>query len=158
MIIIRSEIEIEAPIEICFDYARDIDIHTRTVWKHTRERAVAGRTSGMIEAGEEVTFEATHLLVRQRLTSRVTAYKRPLYFVDEMVSGAFKRLKHSREFTARQDVTIMRDELAFEAPFGMIGRLVERLVLKRYMARFIHDRNRQLKLLIEQSYKPLAQP
>lgn len=156
MIVIRTEIEIDAPIELCFDYARDIDIHTRTVWKHTKERAVEGRTSGMIEAGEQVTFEATHFLVRQRLTSKVTAYERPLFFVDEMVSGAFKSLKHSRTFTASSNGTVMRDELALEAPFGIVGRVAERLILKYYMTGFLNDRNRKLKLIVEESYQALG--
>lgn len=158
MVVIRTEIEIKAPIELCFDYARDIDVHTRTVWKHTKERAVGGRTGGMIEAGEQVTFEATHFLIRQRLTSKVTAYERPVFFVDEMVSGAFKSLKHSRSFAVIrtdivQPVTVMRDELVLEAPFSIIGRITERLILKSYMTRFLNARNRNLKLLVEEAYQ-----
>jgi hypothetical protein len=69
--------------------ARNIDLHTKTVWSHTQERAVAGRTTGMIGKGETVTFQATHFLIRQKLTSRIIDYTRPFKFVDEMISGTF---------------------------------------------------------------------
>jgi hypothetical protein len=42
-----------APLEICFNLARSIDLHTESM-KHTGERAVAGTTEGLIELGESV--------------------------------------------------------------------------------------------------------
>jgi hypothetical protein len=67
---------IDAPIEICFDLARDIDFHVRSM-AETGERAVAGRTTGLIRFGESVTWKAHHLGVVQRFTSRITALDRP---------------------------------------------------------------------------------
>ena len=52
---IRIETWINAPLDRCFDAARDLDLHMKSV-SHTGERAVRGRTSGLIEAGEEVTW------------------------------------------------------------------------------------------------------
>lgn len=105
MIIVKTFLEINAPIEICFDLARDIRLHTRTVWRHTKERAVGGTYASRINRGETVTFEATHFLIRQRLTSRITEFERPYIFVDQMVSGAFKSMKHTHEFEDRNGVT-----------------------------------------------------
>jgi len=62
---------INAPIERCFDLARDIDFHQRSL-TDTGERAIGGVTSGLIALGETVTWEATHFGVRQRLTVRIT--------------------------------------------------------------------------------------
>jgi hypothetical protein len=77
---------IKAPIERCFDLARDIDFHTQSL-SATEERAVAGRTSGLLELGETVTWEGRHFGIRQRLTSKITAYNRPHYFRDSMIAG-----------------------------------------------------------------------
>jgi len=82
LIVVKTEILVDAPIELCFDLARDIEIHTKTVWKHTNEKAIEGITSGRIGLGEYVTFQATHLGVRQKLTSRIVEYERPYKFVD----------------------------------------------------------------------------
>ena len=66
---------INAPIETCFDMARDIALHCSTA-SRTRERAVAGKTSGLINRGESVTFEAVHFGILQRFTAHVTM---PIY-------------------------------------------------------------------------------
>ncbi|MFC9708354.1 cell division protein [Paenibacillus sp. NPDC056933] len=146
-----TEITIYAPIERCFDYARDIDIHTQTVWKHTREQAVAGVTTGRIGEGDTVTFEASHFGVRQRLTSRIAEYNRPYLFVDQMEKGAFKSMRHEHSFIKMDEqMTCMRDTLRFEAPFGVLGWVAERIVLKRYMQAFLVSRNLKLKELLEQ--------
>ncbi|WP_433944945.1 SRPBCC family protein [Paenibacillus sp. SN-8-1] len=149
MIVIKTDLEINAPIEVCFDLARDIQLHTVTVWRHTKERAVEGTCVGRINRGETVTFEATHFLIRQRLTSRITEFERPYIFVDQMVSGAFKSMKHTHEFKERNGATLMTDTLQFEAPFGFLGWIVERLLLRYYMKRFIEYRNNELKKIAE---------
>lgn len=125
-------------------------MHTQTVWKHTKERAVSGRTQGMIEAGETVTFEAVHFLVRQQLTSRITEMDKPFRFVDQMVKGAFKSMRHEHDFIALDEGrTLMRDTLRFEAPLSVLGWIAERAVLRSYMRRFLEDRNLQLKRIAE---------
>nr|WP_154958418.1 SRPBCC family protein [Paenibacillus xylanexedens] len=149
MVIVETEILIDAPIELCFDMARDIDVHTQTVWKHTKEKAVAGITSGKVNHDDTVTFEARHFWIRQKLTSRITAYQAPYYFVDEMLKGAFKSLRHEHIFEEQNGKTLMKDRLTMVAPFGVIGWVTERLILKSYMKRFLMYRNQQLKFLIE---------
>ncbi|WP_337100100.1 SRPBCC family protein [Paenibacillus sp. YIM B09110] len=149
MVIVTTEVLIDAPIQYCFDLARNIDIHTQTVWKHTNERAVEGTTSGLIGIGDYVTFQARHFLIKQKLTSKITEYKEPYYFVDEMVKGAFKSLRHEHKFEEQNGKTLMRDKLTFEAPLGIFGWTAERIVLKQYMKRFLDHRNHQLKALAE---------
>ena len=58
MTTIKLLTEINSPIEKCFDLARDIDFHKLSTQK-TKEKAVAGRTSGLCELGDKITWEAT---------------------------------------------------------------------------------------------------
>jgi ligand-binding SRPBCC domain-containing protein len=106
---IRLALLITAPVERCFDLARDIDLHQQSL-THTAERAVAGRTSGRIALGERVTWEAVHFGVQQKLTVQITDYARPYYFVDEMIHGAFARFTHRHEFAAVDAGTLMIDD------------------------------------------------
>ncbi|WP_156889595.1 hypothetical protein [Paenibacillus harenae] len=46
---------------------------------------------------------------------------------------------------------MMTDTLRFEAPFGWIGWMVERTILKFYMRKFLEHRNGELKRLAEQA-------
>ncbi|HEY3756754.1 MAG TPA: SRPBCC family protein [Opitutaceae bacterium] len=141
--------EINAPIARVFDLSRSIDVHQESQTHH-RERAIAGRTAGLIEQGEQVTWEATHFGIRQRLTSRIVEMRPPTYFRDSLVKGAFKRFDHDHHFESLPDGrTRVRDSFDFNSPFGPFGRVVDHLILKRYMRRLIVDRNQAIKRMAE---------
>ncbi|HEY0377699.1 MAG TPA: hypothetical protein VGC87_12310 [Pyrinomonadaceae bacterium] len=54
---------VKAPAGICFDLSRSVDVHTAST-DGSGERAVAGVTSGMMELGDTVIWEAVHFGVR----------------------------------------------------------------------------------------------
>ncbi|MFP4846826.1 SRPBCC family protein [Winogradskyella sp. PE311] len=139
---------INADIKTCFDLSRDIDFHKKSL-EHSNEKAIAGKTSGLIELGEWVTWEATHFGVKQQLTSKITEFDTPNYFVDEMVSGAFKSFKHEHLFSYANNQTIMIDKFHFQSPFGILGRLANSLFLSRYMKNLLITRNGFLKTKAE---------
>ncbi len=139
---------IDAPPELCFDMARDIGLHCRTA-SGTQEKAVAGVTEGLIGLGQSVTFQGTHLGVRQRLTSKVVEFERPVRFADQMQRGAFKSMRHIHEFELRGAGTLMRDTLIWVSPLGMLGRIVDALLVKPHLRRFLIERNAQLKAIAE---------
>lgn len=152
---IELETFIKADIEICFDLARSIDLHTISTSK-TNEKAIDGRTKGLIEANEFVTWEATHFGVRQRLTSKITAFEKPFHFRDEQSKGTFKSIKHDHYFEKKNDGTLMKDVFVYEAPFGFIGRIVEQLILTNYLKKFLVERNAIIKEYAETDlYKTL---
>jgi ligand-binding SRPBCC domain-containing protein len=139
---------IGAPRERVFDLSRSIDAHQDSA-EGTEERAVAGVTKGLIGMGEAVTWEARHFGVRQRLTVRITAFDRPRYFQDVMISGAFRRMVHDHEFAEHPMGTLMRDRFEFESPLGILGLIADRLFLTSYLRRFLVRRNQVLKQLAE---------
>jgi ligand-binding SRPBCC domain-containing protein len=131
--------ESRLPREQLFDLARSIDAHIYSQ-ADAAERAVAGVTSGLIGVGQEVTWRARHFGLPLRMTSRITAMDFPERFVDEQVRGPFKAFRHVHEFEATGHGSLMTDRVEFTAPFGPLGRLVERLVLRRYLERLIAER------------------
>jgi ligand-binding SRPBCC domain-containing protein len=140
--------EIHAPIEKVFDLSRSIDLHIEST-KQTGEHAIAGRTSGLIELGETVTWRAKHFGIWQSLTSKITDYNYPTFFADEMMNGAFKSFRHEHHFLVVDNGTLMRDVFAFESPFGILGRLFNWLILTKYMTKLLLERNRVIKLVAE---------
>lgn len=149
MPIIHLETLIEAPVELCFDLARSVDIHMAST-NYTGERAIGGVTSGMMNLHDEVTWEATHFGTRQRLTSRITAFDRPRMFTDEMQRGAFKYWCHTHLFEPRNEGTLMIDDADYASPLGLLGRIVDRFVLERYMTRLLIKRNIHIKKVAEE--------
>ncbi len=149
MPIIKLETTINAPIERVFDLARSIDLHTKSTSK-SGEEAIAGRTSGLINLGETVTWRATHFGVRQTLTSKITAFQRPAHFRDSMQRGTFKRIDHDHFFEKNETgETLMRDSFDYDAPLRILGKIADRLFLEKYMTRFLIERNRMIKEIAE---------
>lgn len=148
MPIIEYEIYIEAPIHVCFDLARNVDVHTLTTAK-TKERAIGGVTEGLMEEGDTVTWEAIHLGIKQRLTAKIVKMDSPNSFTDVMVSGAFQSFTHVHTFKESGIGTMMKDSFAYTSPFGLIGRIADKVFLERYMKNFIIDRAKELKKIAE---------
>jgi ligand-binding SRPBCC domain-containing protein len=71
------------------------------------------------------------------------------YFVDEMEEGHFKSFKHEHFFEEENGLTIMRDMLCYETPYGIFGKLFDSLLLKNHLTNFILHRNQVLKGLSE---------
>ena len=139
---------IHAPIERCFLLSLSVDLH-RDSTHGTGEKAVEGITSGIMKLNDTVTWEAKHLGVRQRLTTKVSMYNYPNYFVSEMVQGIFKKIYHQHIFHSEGDTTIMTDLFAFAAPLGVFGRIAEKLFLEKYMRGFLIQRNLFIKQTAE---------
>ncbi|MDQ0416320.1 ligand-binding SRPBCC domain-containing protein [Croceifilum oryzae] len=149
MPIIKTELHINAPIQVCFDLARSIDVHMEST-AHTHERAIAGVTSGLIELNQTVTWVAVHFGIKQSLTAKITELDAPTYFVDEMVSGVFKRFRHEHRFMKQENGTLMLDYFDYTSPLGYLGILADRLFLENYMKKFLMKRNEYIKSVAEQ--------
>ena len=135
---------IAAPAERVFDLARSIDLHKKSM-AHSGEEAVAGTVTGLIKAGETVTWKAKHLGKKRVLRSKITDMKPPLSFTDEMVDGDFKMMRHEHHFKEVANGTFMIDMLVFESPWGGLGKLVNSLYLTRYMHNMLEQRNKVIK-------------
>ncbi len=140
--------EINAPIEKCFDLARNISIHLEST-KETSEKVIAGRTTGLMELGETITWEGKYLGIRQTLSSKITAFDYPNFFADEMVEGAFKYFRHEHHFVKMDNYTLMKDVFIFESPFGVVGKLFNRLILIKHITTFLKRRNSIIKQVAE---------
>ena len=131
----------EVPPGALFDASLSIDAHVSSM-AGSRERAIAGVTSGRIGLGETVTWRARHFGVWFTMTSRISELERPGRFVDEQVRGPFRVFRHAHSFEPDGSGTRMTDEITVGSP--IFGALVERLVLVPYLRRLIRRRNDHL--------------
>lgn len=149
MPVILLETRISAPIQDCFDAARNLDLHMGSM-KHTGEKVVAGKNSGLAETGDRITWEAVHFGIRQQLTVEIGKMNPPYFFEDFMVKGIFAEMHHAHFFDDMPgSSTRMRDVFQFRAPLGIPGRIAESLFLTRYMQNLLLTRNQFLKQSLE---------
>lgn len=153
MPVICLETRMHAPIDRCFDLARSIEIHLRST-ERTREKVVGRAAKGLLGPDDEVTWEATHLGIRQRLTSRITVWNPPYHFRDSMVRGAFRSFAHDHFFEQDQGITIMKDRFEYTSPLGLLGGLADTLFLKRYMERLLRIRANVIRVAAEAGEMP----
>lgn len=138
---IHLETFINAPIERVFDLARSIDLHKLSA-KGTKEEAIGGRITGLIELNETVTWRAKHFGIFQNLTVQIIKMDRPALFADRMLNGTFSTMEHKHIFESLESGTKMTDIFEFTSPFGVFGKLVNFLFLKKYMTKFLEDKNK----------------
>ena len=137
-----------APIEKVFDTNRNIDIHQQSASK-TKEVAIGGITSGLINKNETVTWKGKHFGVYLTHQSLISEMDFPTYFVDEQLKGQFKSFKHQHFFEQKENYVEVTDILEYETPFGIFGQLFDKLLLKQHLTNFIIHRNAVLKNLAE---------
>jgi ligand-binding SRPBCC domain-containing protein len=122
-----------------FVVERDID----TVWKfHTNIKHLIVITpkimglqilksqSDIFQQGTEVWLSAK-LVMKSKWHSKIT-YIQPYEYLDEMITGRFKIWKHLHKFNRIDEKkTQVIDEIDFELPYGVVGKLFENYVLKQ---------------------------
>lgn len=144
--------KIKAPIETVFNLSRDIDIHQKSA-SSSNEKAIAGKTSGLIELDETVTWKGKHFRFYLKHSSKITEMEFPNYFVDIMEKGHFKSFRHEHYFSEENGSTVMKDVLIYETPFGIFGKLFDKILLKNHMRKFLLERNSVLKNIAENQTK-----
>ena len=80
---------------------------------------------------------------------KITKFKEPFYFRDSMIKGAFSFIKHDHFFEEVNGVTEMKDVFQYGVPYGVFGKLFDKLVLKRYMINLLSTRNEVIKEVCE---------
>jgi ligand-binding SRPBCC domain-containing protein len=139
---------IQAPVERCFDLSRSVDIHILSA-KGTSERAIGGITSGLMNIGDHVLWEARHFFIKQRLEVKIAKMERPIFFTDVQVSGIFDSFSHDHFFESKNGGTLMRDNFQFKCPLGVIGQFMADYIVTMHLTKFLQQRNLEIKRIAE---------
>lgn len=141
---IQLETKIQAPIAVVFDASRNIDIHIKST-SQTNEKVIAGRTHGLIQINETVTWQAKHFGMWLKHQSKITRMNTPFHFTDKMIKGNFKNFIHYHNFRFIDNVTIVDDILEYELPFNYFGKLIDAIFIKKHLTNLIIHRNQYIK-------------
>jgi ligand-binding SRPBCC domain-containing protein len=137
---------IEAPPQLCFDLARNAEIHAESAAFSGERLVPPGKLTGTFELGDLIAFEGRHFGLRQRFVAQITSVRPPHEFTDQMVKGIFHSLRHVHEFHPADGGTLMRDVLEWSAPLGLI---TDPLFFRRHMTWFVTTKQNNLKRIIE---------
>lgn len=135
---------IAAPQQRVFDLSRSVDLHKASM-KHHEEKIIEGSMSGLMKLSDTVTWTAKHFFKQRRLKIKITQLQKPDFFVDEQQEGDFEMMKHEHYFKPIENGTIMIDQFHFETPYGLIGKIINKLYLEKYMTKLLNQRNQVIK-------------
>ena len=76
-----------------------------------------------------------------RWRTLITRHDPPYAFVDEQLQGPYSFWHHTHAFEEAPGGTLIRDRVLYVVPFGVVGRLLERVLIRRQLrAIFAHRR------------------
>ncbi len=145
MFTVRDSRLVQAPIERCFALSTNIAL----VQKELGMQPVAGRTSGCVVGGDTVHWKGWQLGFPNFHVSLISQYQPPYHFQDRMLAGRFRFFAHDHHFRQTANGVLLDDEVRFEMPFGLPGRLVGGSVLVPHVRKLLRQRFALLKDLAE---------
>ncbi len=137
---------VPASPETCFDLVSNVDVQVQL---DSTTRVVGGVTSGLLHLGDYVTWRAVHFGLPWRMTSKIVEVERPRRFVDAMQHGPFASWRHVHRFEPLPTGTLIHDSVTYVAPLGILGRLFDAVVLRRYLTGLLASRNQRLRQIVE---------
>ena len=92
-------------------------------------RQIAGPGSQIVISFRLVPF----IPLRRRWVAEILEYEPLSYFLDQQRSGPMRSWRHRHPFRSESrngvDGTVVRDEVEYELPFGVLGRMADALVV-----------------------------
>jgi hypothetical protein len=76
--------------------------------------------------------------------TEICAWNPPYFFVDEQIKGPYREWRHTHRFEAHGSRTMMTDEVQYALPFGVLGRIVHALKVRRDVIRIFDYRRLQI--------------
>lgn len=81
--------------------------------------------------------------------TRITRWNPPYEFVDEQLNGPYRTWIHTHRFTETANGTTIDDEVRYELPFGILGRVALPIVRRQLNRIFAYRTARIRELLLD---------
>jgi ligand-binding SRPBCC domain-containing protein len=145
----RQSFIIECPIERVWHFYTDVK-HLETITPKGIELKIIRTTNQNIVQGQEIWVSGKifeKMGRRMKWHSKITFLKSHEY-IDEMLSGPFKKWRHLHRFhNIEGKQTEIIDEVEFELPYGILGKLIEGYAYKQLQNIFEYRKITTIKAL-----------
>jgi len=103
-------------------------------------RIISG-TPATIHEGQIITYKIRIApMIWHTWVTEIKAIRPKFQFVDEQRSGPYKFWQHLHQFEATEAGTLVRDEVNYAMPFGLLGRFAHALYVKKKLQRIFNYR------------------
>ncbi len=108
--------------------------------------------------GARLDYQLTLFRVPLRWRTVITDWQPGRRFVDEQESGPYALWRHTHEFEAQGDFTLMRDTVDYAEPLGPLGAVAHHLFVRRTVDRIFDFRRDAVRRLLGSSSSGPVEP
>lgn len=138
--LLERQQRVEVPIERAFGFYGDAHNLERITPPWLGFQVITPRPIEM-EAGSLIEYRLRLHPVPVRWRTRIEAWEPPHRFVDAQIRGPYSLWEHTHEFEPDgPEATIIRDRVRYSIPFGPLGDLANRLLVRRDLAQIFDYR------------------
>lgn len=93
-----------------------------------------------MKEGTVIEYSVKVMGFRTRWKSRIGMYDPPHMFEDEQLEGPYRFWHHTHRFLEVDGGTLVTDEVRYTMPFGIMGRIVHSLIVRKQVQRIFNYR------------------
>ncbi|MGH2644327.1 MAG: SRPBCC family protein [Chitinophagaceae bacterium] len=135
---------IHAPAQRVFDLARCVSLHKRH-FDHYKIIPLSGKTSGIMELRDYVRWEGKVGGKKRIFVMEIAEMDKPDFYRDEMRKDFFDSFHHEHYFREIDNGTIMIDQIKYQLPHGLIGKMINKACAEKYVMQYLKERNNMIK-------------
>ncbi|MBF0430311.1 MAG: hypothetical protein HQK83_03475 [Fibrobacteria bacterium] len=110
----------------------------------------------MLGKGQIVHSALNYGLFQLTWNTKITKFEPYTFFEGTLVEGPFKKWVHRHHFEYQGKKTIIHDEIEYEVGLGLLGKLIERLIINYQIENFLKERMKNTTAKIKQVRKNIA--
>jgi len=100
---------------------------------------------GKIYPGMMITYKVKPLLnIKLTWVTEITHIENNEFFVDEQRKGPYKIWHHEHRLTPVNGETLMTDLITYEPPFGFLGSILNRMIIRKKLKEIFNYREKIL--------------
>ena len=144
----QRSVLINAPIERVFAFHNDTNNLVKITPKNI---SVSFETRGEPGVGQDIYLCIRQFVfVKTRWHVRITEHIPPIKMVDEQIKGPFACWKQARLLSRRGACPELTDVIEYRVPFGLLGKLANKLFVRQQIISMFTYRQARTKALLEQ--------
>lgn len=107
-----------------------------------------------IYSGMLIDYKVRPLLgIQVRWQTEICKVQKPFIFADRQLKGPYKVWEHTHTFREERGGTMMNDIVDYEIPLGLLGRMMNRLVVRREIEKIFEHRRKTLEEIFKNGVK-----
>ncbi len=134
----KHQFIVNCSVDKVWEFYTDVK-HLEIITPKETDLKIINVTSQNIVQGQEIWCSGKIIAKRRTVWHSKITFLKPYEYVDEMLGGPFKRWRHLHKFhDIDRKQTEVVDEIEFELPYGIFGKLFEGYAYKQLHKIFEH--------------------